>query len=220
MKWIKIVLYLLIVTLTIIQFNGLENYLINSKISWSFSKLAPYLTLLLGGILIAIWFRKYIVMPRTIKNILFWLILVIPFVVGFVFNPIYEGDFSVNGQKINKEIKYSDFLNADLVVITIPGCPFCHESVGTLKKMKERNPNMRIRMVVCSSDVKALEPYKESIGDAFDLQLASDGEKIANVADMSFPTFVLVKNNLPTEKWSNDQFGAGAKDVFEKYFKI
>ena len=219
MKWIKLIIYVLIVVLTVFRFQELEQYLLGTSVSWSFSKLAPYLTLLIGGLLIALWFRKYIAIPKVIKQILFWVILVIPFVVGFIFNPIFEGDFAKKGKEITKEIELEDFVNTDLLVISIPGCPYCHGSVPSLKLLKERNPNLRIRMVVCSSDPKELEPYKEQVGSSFDLQLASDGDSLATLAGFSFPTFVMVKNNLPSKKWSNDQFGVGAKDVIEKYFK-
>ncbi len=219
MKWIKMAFYLLIIVLTIWQFNGLENYLLNSAISWSFSKLAPYLTLVLGGLLSAMWFRKNISLPKVLKRILFWLIVVSPFVIGFSFNRIYEGDFSKKGRVIKKEISYGDFVNADLVVITIPGCEYCHGSIPALKLLKRRNPNLRIRMIVCSSNSKELKPYKDQIDQSFDLQLASNSDSMAALANYSFPSFVMVKNNLPSEIWSNDQFGTGAKDVVEKYFK-
>lgn len=221
MKWIKIVLYLVVVSLTIFQFRELEEYLNNTAVSWSFAKIAPYLTLIIGGILIALFFRKNVELKSNVlKQILFWLILITPVAIGFNFNPIYEGDFSKNGRVIEKEIIHDDFLSTDLVVITIPGCEYCHGSIPSLKLLKKRNPNLRIRMIVCSSDPKELKPYKKEVGHSFDLQLASNPDSLAAVANFAFPSFVMVKNNLPSEIWSNDQFGVRAKDVLEKYFKI
>lgn len=219
MKWIKLILYIAIITLVIFQFKGLEDYLLGTSVSWSFSKVAPYLTLLLGGLLIALFFRKNTRMPKTLKTVLFWIILIIPFVIGFILNPIYQGDFGKKGKEITQQNNLIDFLNADLLVIAIPGCPFCHQSITSLKLLKKRNPNLRIRMVICDSEEKELMPYIEAIDGAFDLQLASSGDSLARVAGYSFPAFILVKNDVPTEKWSNDQFGVGAKDVIEKYFK-
>ena len=220
MKWIKLVFYVIVVVLTLLQFKGLEDYLNNTAVSWSFAKIAPYLTLLIGGILIAFWFKKNVILnSKVLKNILFVLILVTPFAIGFAFNNIYEGDFAKNGRVLQKEIKYEDFFNADLVVITIPDCPYCHGSIPSLKLLQKRNPNLRIRMIVCSSDPKQLKPYKKEIGNSFDLQLATNPDSLATVANFAFPSFVMVKNNIPYEVWSNDQFGVRAKDVVEKYFK-
>lgn len=220
MKWIKLILYFTLVILTIFQFQGLESYLLGTSVSWSFSKLAPYFTLILGGLLIANLFRKNMVLKsKVLSQVLFWLIVIMPVAIGFNFNRIYEGDFSKKGRIVEKEIEYNDFVNADLVIITIPGCEYCHGSIPSLKLMKKRNPNMRIKMVVCSSDPKELKPYKKQIGSDFELQLASNPDSLAVVAGYAFPSFVMVKNNLPSQVWSNDQFGVRAKDVLEKYFK-
>jgi thiol-disulfide isomerase/thioredoxin len=220
MKWIRLILNILIITWTVFQFQGLEDYLIGTSVSWSFAKVAPYLILILGGILMAFWFRRNVPLPKIPLQILFWIVLVLPFTIGFIINPIYEGDFTKKAKSINKEYRYPDFIHTDLVVIAKPNCPYCHESISMLKLMKERNPNMRIRMVVCDSDPKELEPFKKEIESSFDLQLASNADSVAAIVDYAFPTFVLVKNNLPAQRWSNNQFGVGAKDALEKYFKI
>lgn len=220
MKWIRLLIYVVIVALTIFQFQGLEKSLNDSVVSWSFAKVAPYLTLLLGGFLIASWMRKNVVLKSKLFNrLLFWGIAIIPFGVGFGFNPIYQGDFAKNGRVIERVIPHADFINVDLLVITIPGCDYCYGSIPSLKLMKQRNPNMRIKMVVCSSYPKELKPYKKEIGSDFELQLASNPDSLAVIAGYAFPSFVMVKNNLPSQVWSNDQFGVRAKDVVEKYFK-
>lgn len=220
MKWIRFILYILLVILTVFQFRGLEHYLIGTSVSWSFSKLAPYLILIIAGMMLALWFRKNVMIQNKMKQVLLWLILVLPFSIGFAFNPIYQGDFAKKAKQIDKQILYPDFIHTDLLVIVKPGCPFCHESIPMLKRMKKRNPNMRIRMVVCDSSSKELKPFKRHIGSSFDVQLASNADSVAAIANYIFPTFVMVKNNMPDQMWSNDQFGAGAKDILEKYFKI
>ena len=66
-------------------------------------------------------------------------------------HPIYQGDFSLTGKKIDQQLAYDDFSkNIKLAVITIPNCPYCLESIQKLKVLKERNPLMKMEFIVYS----------------------------------------------------------------------
>jgi thioredoxin-related protein len=197
------------------MFKGFEMGLLNNGFSWTMSKLLPYLTLAIGGIFIAYTFAKgFKIKSKILKISIVVLLFVAPFSLGFAFNPIYEGDFSSNGTVV-KESKVAIDPKYDLMVITIPGCPYCMESIGRLQLIKKRNPSVHILFSVCTSVKEDLNLYRELIHGDFDLAMAENPKESAGLAGHAFPTFVQLKKGLPTYKWSNDQFGAGAIDEFE-----
>jgi hypothetical protein len=208
--------------LTLFFFNSMGSALFESGFSWTFSKLLPYLLLLFSGImmiiskLFSISTIKFLTPKLPIlKFVLYIIYLCGPFAIGFAMNPIYEGDFAMNGTEIQEDVSLKEFKSSDLVVITIPGCPFCFESISDLKKLKARKPSMKINYIVCSKDKAALTIYKKEIDGAFKCSLASDAEKMMQIAEGTFPTFVLVKDKKAVSKWSNNQFGVRAKDLIE-----
>lgn len=218
MKYFIIAICSLIAILNVTYFEQIELWLIQHGLSWTFSKIFPYLTLLVFGFLIGFSLMKSI--PARLKSFKILLVLVVgilPFCINFALHPIYEGDFALQGKEVLKKEHLSDFENADLVVITIPDCPFCHGSIGTLQLLKARNPQMRIKFVVCSSDPKTLDQYKTHAGKGIDVVNAQQLIPLSEVAETGFPTFVLVKNNIPVLKWGNDQFGVRAKDKMESH---
>ncbi|AEA44246.1 hypothetical protein [Fluviicola taffensis] len=213
---ILFVLLVIICGATIFKFNDLELSLLNNGFSWTMSKMIPYLILTIGGILIAYSFAKaFKIKSKVLKFSLIILLFATPFALGFILNPIYEGDFSSEGTDLkNSDVRLAKE-NYDLVVITIPNCPYCLESIGKLKLIKKRNPNAKILFSVCTSDKENLALYRQLINGDFDIDLAKNLEESSKLADFAFPSFVQVKKGVPVYKWSNDQFGAGAMDKFE-----
>lgn len=215
MKYILLLVYIIVAALNVLKFKALENILLESGFSWTLAKALPYIALVVIGILMARWFKRRIIFKvKYVKSIVFWVVLVIPFVIGFILNPIYEGDFAEQGVEVT-DVQLSDFRNADLVAITIPDCPYCYGSIEKLKLIKKRNPEIRIKFVVCSSDAGTLAPYKKEAGKDIKVVKAANRDQLAEIAAFGFPTFVLVKSNKPVYKWSNDQFGARALDKLE-----
>jgi hypothetical protein len=210
---IKYILYLILATLNILFFKQIELFLLKVGLSWTFSKIFPYLFLLILGFLLAYLSKKIF----KIKKLLFvlWLVnFIFPLIVGFILHPIYEGDFSKNGitPKFPKNL---EFENYDLVVLTIPGCPFCHESVINSNFMLKRNPTLKIKYILCSSDAKEMEPYRAELDKKIPLVLAKDIQNMGKIAQGKFPSFILNKNNKPSYQWSNSEFGVRAKDLVE-----
>lgn len=203
---------LIVCATTVFTFNPLESTLLESGFSWTMSKMLPYLILGFGGILLAYSFAKgFKVKPKIVKIIVVLVLLASPFGAGFALHPIYQGDFSSEGtevadQKVKTDPKY------DLLVVTIPGCPFCLESIAHLKIIKKHSPDLKILFSVCSADKKDLDLYRGLIAGDFDIALAVDPEASMKLAERSFPTFVQLKKGIPVYKWSNDQFGVGAID--------
>lgn len=213
----KIFFFILLIIsgITIYSFKSFEMGLLNNGFSWTMSKMLPYLTLGIAGILLAYSFAKgFKIRAKIVKVIVVIVLLAAPFAAGFLLHPIYQGDFSSEGTEVKATTVKVDE-KYDLIIVTIPGCPYCLASIEQLKKIKERTPEANLLFSVCSSDKKDLELYKTLIAGKFDIALAEDIEASVRLAEGHFPTFVQVKKGIPVYKWSNDQFGAGAMDKFE-----
>lgn len=227
MKYIVLLIYIGIALLNILKFGVIEKTLVNMGLSWTLSKILPYLTLLVVGLLIGRWFKRRIIFKvARMKKIVFWSVIFVPFIVGFVVNPIYQDDFS-GGTELTDPKKLAEFRNADLVVIAMPGCPYCFESISAkLKPLKKRNPDMRIKFVVCPMDKSELktsaylDPYRKEGGTAIKVsKTVKNRDALVEIAEGRFPTFVMVKDNRPAYKWGNDQFGVRALDKLESETK-
>lgn len=103
----------------------------------------------------------------------------------------------------------------ELLVITIPGCPYCFESIATLKKLKQRNPKLKVTFLVCSKDKNTLQPYAKEIDHSFEITTTNDAQKWEKLVRGKFPSYVRLKNGK-LQIWSNDTFGCLAKDEVEK----
>ena len=212
-------LVLIICGVTLFAFKSFESSLLDSGFSWTMSKLLPYLTLAIGGILLVYSFIKgFKIKSRIVKGIVGLVLFATPFAVGFALHPIFEGDFSSEGKEVKESTVKVD-AKYDLLIITIPDCPFCLQSISRLKLIKKRNPTIKMLFSVCSEEEQKLSLYRELIAGDFDIALAKDIEASVQLAEGHFPTFVQLKKGLPTYKWSNDQFGVGAIDELEGELK-
>ena len=211
---IKLFSIVLLTTLSIVFFGKIELLLINTGFSWTFAKLFPYALLILFGIILYLLSRKAIV-RKWVKYCVGFVVFVLPFGVGFIFNPIYEGDFSKQGSSMVKNSSPTDFKKDGLMVITIPGCPFCFGSIQKLKLIKKRQPALEIDFVVCTKNKEYINNYLEEIDGCFPIRMADNSDSLVSTANFRFPSFVLVKNNKPNYVWSNDQFGVRAIDELE-----
>jgi hypothetical protein len=192
-------------------------FMLNCGFSWMLSEWMYYLLLVSLGVALAwslvqsvhwksVW-KKYAVVLFT---------AVAPFVIGFAEHPIYE-DMLWDLSADMSNVKFtSDYANADLVVIAIADCPYCKRAVTELKALHERNPDLRMRMVVCTADSTWLAPYQEGADESFEVVMASDMDVMATHAGGHFPAYVLVRDGEPVCRWTNNEWGPRAKDIVEK----
>ena len=193
----------------------MENFFIELGLSWVISKILPYLFMLIIGIGFQLMLRRFIV-RRSINRLLFvWLITFVPIVIYFAFVPIYQGDFSNTFVNLKKSASTEELSNVDMLVVTIPNCPFCKESINVLKKIKKRKPKLRIKMLVCSSENSALNEYQKIISHDFDIALAKNKLGLAKLTNYIFPSFITVVNGKMDKIWTNDHFGLVARDYVE-----
>lgn len=194
----------------------MEAFFLDLGWSWTMSKAVPYLLMVVLGIIVVLVSKRFL---KRINKYLKWLFLIVilalPFGVYFMVHPIYQGDFSNNSVEHERSSDYAELVGEKLVVISIPGCKYCLEAMEDLLIMKDRVKEIEIEYVVCSTDTAAMEMYKNKGEGKIQVRLAQNAEAMMRLADFSFPTFILVDNNKPLKKWSNDSFGVFAKDEVE-----
>lgn len=192
---------------------SVELFFLNMGLSYTLSKVFAYLLFPLLGFLVWLIIRKRI--RRRAVKIAALIVLCAGFFFGyFLQHPIYEGDFSNNASPVGLKTELDELKTDKLVVISIPDCPFCEESIQRMLALKERHPNVKIEYRVCVNDslaTAAVRDYRKMTGNSISVSRAADGKQLANVAEMSFPAFVLVTKSGKM-KWSNDHFGVGALD--------
>lgn len=210
---VKLIINIVLLGLAIFFHDNISRMLFQMGGSWTLSKLLPYLVCWLLALL-AFWLSFKFFKKNAMGAIIGSLIFGLAFGVDFYLHPIYEGDFSNNSRIIKTD--YKQFEPETLTVLAIPGCPFCHASVGMLKVMKERVPGLKINYVVCSPDSNDLKDYTALVDGKFNLELIDDLHILDKIAVMGFPTFVYTDNAGKKQLWSNDNFGAPARDLIEK----
>jgi len=193
--------------------SAVELFFLNTGLSYTLSKVMAYALFPVIGFLI------WLILKRRIKRNLYkWIALILlcagSFLGYFLQHPIYEGDFSNNSIAVKSKSELDEIKTTKLVVITIPNCPFCQESILRMKALQLRHPKIEIEYRVCVTDSlaqEAVEYYSKLADYKIPIAQARDVKQLAALADMSFPTFVLVTESKKV-KWSNDNFGAGALD--------
>lgn len=194
----------------------IEQSFLDSGFSFTASKLLPYVITLMIGLIIVFLLRRRLNFKFRIVRILVKLVIVaIPFIVYFAFNPIYEGDFSNNSELVQKTSGLDELNKKTLYVISIPGCPFCKDALTDMIVLKNRNPSINIEFLVCSNEEKSLEFYKEvNSGNKINITLAKNPDALLYLAQHQFPAFAIVENNK-VKRWSNQNFGVRAMDEVE-----
>jgi hypothetical protein len=200
--------------------NLIESFLLDTGLSWTMSKLLPYLiTIALGISLVFLLKKKLANMNRPIRIVVKGIALLIPFFAYFGYAPIFQGDFSNNSTKFILTESEKELTGKKLVVLTIPGCPYCFQALGKMKKLKSRNDKIEIEYIVCHTDPETTKGYSNEGGKAVNVRLAIDVQSMATLAKGSFPTFTLVNNDSTIKVWSNDNFGVLAIDEVEELLK-
>lgn len=189
----------------------MSDFFMNIGFNWTWGKALPYILFLILGIAIFLFFKSKF--KKQLWKIMFSLIIVIPMGVYFIFNPIYEGDFSNNYREsaINSSL---NFQAKELTVLAIPNCPYCAQSIDRLNKIVERTGVDRINFVVLTNDVENLSYYKTLASDKIIISNVADIEMYEGVTLGRFPTFIY-SGSPKMHIWSNDGFGVRALDWVE-----
>ena len=87
----------------------METYFLDSGLSWTMSKVLPYLIMILVGIVLWIIAKKIL---KSINKYLRWMLLlvifVLPFLIYFMISPIYEGDFTNDSIEVEQSAENAE----------------------------------------------------------------------------------------------------------------
>lgn len=196
----------------------MEDLLLELGLSHTWSKMLPYLLVILFGLLLARLVYKKFRSNKKVGVVLSLFFLIVPFIAYFTVSPIYQGDFGKNGKKQSFRTAKSTLFHEGLLVIAIPGCPYCLESIASLKMMKKRRPNLKIEFgVIGSTDKSVIEGYKKEIDGKFKISTIKNESAFTANTGNSFPTFVMIKKGKAVYSWTNNKFGVRAKDRVENW---
>lgn len=192
----------------------MEDFFLSNGLSWTMSKILPYLIFLLVGFLLVVILRKLIVFRLPILVKLIWLLSLVPLAIYFAVNPIYQGDFS------NDEIIYTpsgivELEKGRLTVLAIPGCPYCYEAVDLVGKIHERTVNEPIDFIVYTSISDNLRWYQEKGGNGIQTRMQQTKTELFEKSGGTFPAFAYF-DGKDVYLWKNDSFGTKARDWVEK----
>lgn len=216
MKKIAIILVLILQFFSILFFEETRSFCYDLNLSWTFSYLFPFILIVLISLVVTVLLKKGKIFQHKILFLIFGIfILFTPFGIAFALNPIYEGDLSNGGEKLNLSQVYEDFEGSDFIVLTIPNCPFCKESTKRINVLKKRNPKLRIKYLVCSSDSRSLSELRPLLNPKVTIKLGRNLSSLVTLSNGKFPCYVKVNQNKAIRKWNNSQLGTMALDWIE-----
>lgn len=200
----------------VILHKGIQNNALDLGFSWTLSSVSPYVLQFITAILLA--YQVALILNK--KNKLLRRIVLIGGViilcgVAFAVNSIYEGDFSNDYEKVEFSNTDEKILDEGLTMIALPGCPYCIGKIPLLNKLKTREKNLPIQVVIIKEDSLTKEYYQEELNENISVQFTSHVEDLAKAAEGRFPSFFHTKKNGEVIVWTRTGFGTRAFDWLE-----
>ena len=204
--------------------NSIEIFFSSFGLSWTLSKLLPYILFLIIGISFSIIFFKKFNLLKPLKILISLVIFVLPFLLYFVYSPIYQGDFSNSGYNVSSENRFPN--KKQFTVYVLPNCKYCVSSTATLKAMIRKNKGINLVVRVMGHTVNDSLKYVKLMDNLVPVTINSTNNSIEKVqvkefftiTQGEFPTFVISKNGKAIKAWHNDNFGVRAMDEVDHYF--
>ena len=197
--------------------NSIEVFFLTNNFSWVAAKLGPYVYFLILGLLfglLVVWKLKF----KGHVRVLFLISLpLVMFSLYFSFYPIFKGDFSNENKLFKRNESMIELKENRLIVLSLPGCPYCLESMERMRIVKQRHPNITIEYKVCHGDSASLIWFEKYGKKDFDYSIASNAEMTSKLAQGLYPTYVLSRKSYLIV-WSVEQFGMSAIDEVEESF--
>ncbi len=195
---------------------NIEYFLLDIGISWTFSKLIPYFIFVIFGGLVCYFLRNKKIKINWLNQLKNVVVVFIPVSIYFAFYPIYEGDIFNLGLKTKSTIA----LNSEktLSIVVLPDCPFCLETIPLVKKLKARNPKIKIEYIIASRPNEIPHGIADKIPRNCTFRLESNLQKLGQVTHGAFPTYIISKNKTIVRLWRSEHFGTKALDEIESFF--
>jgi hypothetical protein len=204
--------------------NSIEIFLSSLGLTWTWSKLLPYFLFLIIGISFSVIFYRKFNLLKPLKILISLALFVLPFLLYFVYSPVYQGDFSNSGFTVSSENRFPD--KKQFTVYVLPNCKFCVSSTASLKAMIRKNKGINLVVRVMGHTVNDSLKYVKLMDNLVPVTINSSNNSIEKVqvkelltiTQGEFPTFVLSKNGKAIKAWHNDSFGVRAMDEVDHYF--
>lgn len=193
--------------------NTIEEGLLALGLSWQASKLLPYLLALLLGLFGWLLVRKKIP-GHGMKALFLAVLMAIPFFGYFIYSPLYEGDFTNQPSVHVLTQELNGLKSNELIVLSIPDCPFCYQSIEYANRLVERNPRLKITYIVLSHQPNGAEAYRKRAHSSIRFKLGIHLSELTEVAQSKFPTFVIQRHGK-LETWGFSDVGPAVLDYFE-----
>jgi hypothetical protein len=194
--------------------NWIESLLLDVGFSWSWSKLLPFFMVSILGSIGWMLFQKRIPTIR-LKVVFFIVSIAIPFFSYFIYSPLYRNDF--NGtyviRPIPKELIRME--KNELVVLALPHCPFCFESIAIANKLIKRNPGIQITYLVLSHEPTGANKFRSLADKRIRFKLAIHFSELETVCSGMFPAF-LIRKDAAISVWDFNQIGPSSLDEIEQ----
>jgi len=198
------------------MYNSLESFLLQIGFSWTAAKFTPYVLTLVLGYLVFRLIPKFQI-KTWLKLSLMALGFCLPFLTYFAFYPIYEADLKA---KTFKPLQTGMELPKvkTLVIVILPGCPYCIETIELSKKMVELNPKIKIQYLLASEDQEGFQYFSKRLPSTIGVKMAQNSMLCMLMAQGEFPSYFLVVKGKVKTAWHNTQFGVRALDQINSFF--
>lgn len=195
----------------------MESFFFDIGFGWVWSKIMPFICMLLLGVLLYILSRR--AFKKRWQRITSLLFIVLPMFLYFIVSPIYEGDFSDTYKELSKTEQMFELEPNRLTVLAIPGCQFCEATISQLKQLKERlGSKIEIDFIVCTPSLDGLDHYKKLSNGKINVRIVKNMNAMVKLAGSKFPAFVYSEGKDKVRVWNNNEFGLYAKDWIESKY--
>lgn len=196
-------------------------YFLRWGFSWVASYVLPWLCVILLSFLLAKTIR-YLVKGHYKK----WLpvvVFLLPLLIHFSLNPVYEGDFNKMGQRkslVNNQI-LSDVLKFDsnfegMVCVASGNCPYCIEAIKDKVNLVYERGKVNALVYLGAGNEELLRVFRVNT-DAPNIPIVinSNFDGVIDIDENAIPVFLYIKNKKITHLWRNEQLGFPALDWIE-----
>ena len=203
---------LVVLTAAVLMHEQLEMISLNIGLSWTLSKMMPYVMQFIVIILLSAMLSQFFGANYGRKKLILIASAITLSGIAFAVHPIYEGDFSNSYEELIVKQNTTVF-NQGLTMVALPGCPYCYERIETLNRLKTYHKDVPITVVMVADDSLTIADYREKLDKDIAVIAAPNGKQVAQVVGGSFPAFIYKKQAVPfLYYWSQIGFGTGAMD--------
>lgn len=217
---IRIALSVLVLAVVIFFHNTLIAFGLNIRLTFTFSKILPYMLEFFAVCLIIYQvYNQYLINASLVlRRIVSTVILFAGCGIAFAFNPIYEGDFSHQYREVTLAGESDDIFQEGLTMIALPGCKFCFEKLEEMKYVKNIYPEIPMHVLVVNNDEIAVENYRKASDDLFDVDHFPKSSLLKSIIIDGYPNLIYKSSANTTHliSWSNSGFGSASWDYVLK----